>query len=175
MEHRINFDVYGRTQNLKRMTRDQNTVNFLTVMTLATTFQHLSLFSMLEFVNVVHTNYFDRLMANLKWAPQARFDAIFDTMIFCVHIKGSYMIYTCTAMKENHMHTKGSYMIYTCTAMKENHMHTKGSYMIYTCTTMKENHMHGNAFYHIVLSYIAADFFAIAEWLYSWCMVSMLW
>ena len=55
MEHGVNFDVFERAQNLKRMTRDQNRVDFLTNMQLAATFQHMALFSILKFVNV-HKN-----------------------------------------------------------------------------------------------------------------------
>ena len=55
MEHGVNFDVFERAQDLEPMTRDQNRVDFLTIMQLAATFQHLALFSILKFVNV-HTN-----------------------------------------------------------------------------------------------------------------------
>ena len=67
MEHRVDFDIFGRAQDLKRMTRDQNNIDFLTIMQLAVTFQHLALFSTLEFVNA-HTIYFDRLIATQKLA-----------------------------------------------------------------------------------------------------------
>ena len=67
MEHIVDFNVSGRTQDLKRMTRDQNSIDFLTIMQLAATFQHLTLFSKLEFVNA-HTIYFDRLIATQKLA-----------------------------------------------------------------------------------------------------------
>ena len=65
MEYRVDSDVFRRAQDLKRITRDQNKVGFLTIMQLAITFLHLVLFSILEFVNV-HRNYFDRMMANQK-------------------------------------------------------------------------------------------------------------
>ena len=65
MEDKVDFDVFGRAQDLKRMTRDQNSIDFLTIMQIAATFQHLALFSILEFDNV-HTIYFDRLIATQK-------------------------------------------------------------------------------------------------------------
>ena len=42
-------------------------VDFLTIMQLAATFQHLLLFSILKFLNA-HTVYFDRLIATQKFA-----------------------------------------------------------------------------------------------------------
>ena len=39
MEHGVNFDVFD-AQGLQRMMRDQNRVDFLTIMQLAATFQH---------------------------------------------------------------------------------------------------------------------------------------
>ena len=92
MEHRFDFDVLGREQDLKRMTRDQNSIDFLTIMQLTATFQHLALLSILEFVNA-HTIYFDRLIATQKLASQVRFEVIVDTMILWVHDKGSCKIY----------------------------------------------------------------------------------
>ena len=67
MEHGVDFYVFGRAQDLKRMTRDQNSIDFLTSMQLAATFEHLALFSTREFVNA-HTIYFDRLIATQKLA-----------------------------------------------------------------------------------------------------------
>ena len=32
MEHRVDFDMFGRAQDLKRMTWDQTRVDFLTIM-----------------------------------------------------------------------------------------------------------------------------------------------
>ena len=52
---------FGHAQDLKRKTRDQNRIDFLMVMQLAATFQHLALFSILKFVNA-HINYLDRLV-----------------------------------------------------------------------------------------------------------------
>ena len=63
MKHSVNFDVLGRAQDLKRVARDQNRTDFLTIMHLPAIFQRLTLFPMLEFVNE-HKNYFDRMMAN---------------------------------------------------------------------------------------------------------------
>ena len=67
MKHSVDFDVFGRAQDLKRMTRGINRTDFLTIMQLRAIFQRLILFSMLEFVNE-HKNYFDWLMANQKLA-----------------------------------------------------------------------------------------------------------
>ena len=92
MKHSVDFDVFGRGQDLKRVTRDQNRTDFLTIMQLPDTFQRLTLFFMLEFVNE-HNNYFDRLMVNQKCASWVRFDVIVDTMILWVHGKGSCKIY----------------------------------------------------------------------------------
>ena len=85
------FWCFGRAQDLKRTARDQNRIDLLTIIQLAATFQHLALFSIAEFVSV-HTNYFDRVMANQKWASQVRFDVIV-VMILWVHDKGSCKIY----------------------------------------------------------------------------------
>ena len=63
MKHSVDFDVFGRAQDLKRVTRYQNRTDFLTIMHLPGIFQRLTLFPMLEFVNE-HKNYFDRMMAN---------------------------------------------------------------------------------------------------------------
>ena len=92
MEHRVYFDVFRRAWDLNRMARDQNRADFLTIMQLAVIFQHLALFSILVLVNA-HTNYFDRLMANQKWASRVRFDVIVDMMILWIHGKGSCKIY----------------------------------------------------------------------------------
>ena len=40
MEHGVNFDVFERAQDLKRMAREQNRVDFFTIMQLTATFQH---------------------------------------------------------------------------------------------------------------------------------------
>ena len=48
MEDKVDFDVFGRAQDLKCMTRDQNSIDFLTIMQIAPTFQHLALFSILH-------------------------------------------------------------------------------------------------------------------------------
>ena len=63
MKHSVDFDVFGRAQDLKRVTCYQNRTDFLTIMHLPGIFQRLTLFLMLEFVNE-HKNYFDRMMAN---------------------------------------------------------------------------------------------------------------
>ena len=63
MKHGVDFDVFGRAQDLKRVTRGQNRTDFLTIMHLPAIFQRLTLFPMLEFVNE-HKNDFDRMMAN---------------------------------------------------------------------------------------------------------------
>ena len=63
MKHSVDLDVFVRAQDLKRMTRDQNRTEFLTIMHLPAIFQRLTLFPIVEFVNE-HKNYFDRLMVN---------------------------------------------------------------------------------------------------------------
>ena len=55
MENTVDFDVLGRAQDLKYMARDQNRIDFLTIIQSAATFQNLALFSIPEFVNV-HTH-----------------------------------------------------------------------------------------------------------------------
>ena len=52
-----------RAQDLKRMARDQNRTDFLTIMHLPAIFQRVTLFPILEFVNE-HKSYFDWLMVN---------------------------------------------------------------------------------------------------------------
>ena len=66
-ENRVEFHVLGCAQNSKCMTRDQNRIDFLTIMQLVATSQHLALFAILKFVNA-HTNYFDRSITNQKLA-----------------------------------------------------------------------------------------------------------
>ena len=51
-----------RAQDLKRVTRDQNSIDILTIMQIAATCQHLALFSTLEFVNAHTVIYFDSLI-----------------------------------------------------------------------------------------------------------------
>ena len=52
MEHGLNFDVFECAQDSKRIRRDQNRVDFLTIMQLAAIFEHIALFTILKFVNV---------------------------------------------------------------------------------------------------------------------------
>ena len=63
MKHSVDFDGFLRARDLKRMTRDQNRTDFLTIMHLPAIFQRVTLFPILEFVNE-HKSYFDRLMVN---------------------------------------------------------------------------------------------------------------
>ena len=63
MKHSVDFVGFLRAQDLKRMTRDQNRTDFLTIMHLPAIFQRVTLFPILEFVNE-HKSYFDWLMVN---------------------------------------------------------------------------------------------------------------
>ena len=86
------FWCFGRAQDLKRVTRNQNRTEFLSIVQLPAIFQRLTLLSMLEFVNE-HKNYFDRLTANHKCGSRVWCDVIVDTMILWVHGKGSCKVY----------------------------------------------------------------------------------
>ena len=53
MEHKVNLDVFGHAQNLKRMMQDQNKIDVLLIPPLVATFQHLALF----FINGANDGY----------------------------------------------------------------------------------------------------------------------